>query len=316
MEDLTVVIRSVGERTEQACLEIVHSQVAADNQIHCVKNKPFSDAHVESLHLAVQSQAKWALFLDADVLLHENALAMMLREAENISQAFFMLNFPVLDRGFDGPAYAGVHLYSAKHLRTALLLSEVVEGAQRPENRLCVEMAHKAKIPSLGSSKVAGLHGYEQFYTDLYRTTFVRAVKWANLTDYLLWLYRSRYESASDDKNEYRVMLWGLLDGIVYRGMHSQAPLNKPFYQTKATTIMTLLGLREKEQFLLNAYPVESVISKHSPNPRYREIATLICSSGEQIAVPPRRSFLWRIRRIFFALRRQIKHGTRPAIPK
>lgn len=210
---VVVVIRSVEERTERACAHIVRSQLESDSSIHLVRNKPFAEAHIESMCLAAQSKAKWALFLDADVLLRDDAIPMMLQEAEAVAKPFYMLKFPVLDLGFDGPAYAGVHLYSVEHFETALQLSETAYGAQRPESHLCTEMAHKAGVPSLRSAKLVGLHGYEQFYADIYRTTFVRAVKFARHTDYLLRLYRSRYESDSEDNYDYRVMLWGLLDG-------------------------------------------------------------------------------------------------------
>lgn len=307
MSDSVVVIRSVEERTEQACLDIVRAQVGADTPVHIVRNKPFAEAHVESMRLAVHSATKWALFLDADVLLRRNAIPDMLDEANAIPGPFYMLNFQVLDRGFDGPAYGGVHLYSVAHLRSALQLTETIYDVQRPESHLCIEMAHRARVPSLRSARLVGLHGYEQFYTDLYRTTFVRAVKFARHTNYLLRLYRSRYESDSGGDFEYRVMLWGLLDGMIYRGSNSQAPLDKAQYEDKALAVLALLGLRERGTFSSEGYPIDQIINGHVPNEHYHEIAGHVCPAGDIAVGVPDRSMRRLIRRIVRSPRTRLK---------
>ena len=310
MKTLAVIVRSVRERTEEACIEIVRSQLGSKDPLHVVRDKPFPQAHIESMRLAVEAGTKWALLLDADVLLRQDAIAQMITEAEGITIPFYMLNFRVLDKGFDGPAY-GVHLYSVKHLQIALQFSQVAYESQRPELQLCKEMATKVGIPSLSSTKIVGLHGYEQFYTDLYRTTFVRAVKFARYTDYFLWLYRSRYVSNDFD---YRVMLWGLIDGMVYRANHSLAPLEKKQYQDKALSVLSLLGLSEKEDFLDSWYPVDHIIDSHTPNERYYEIAKRICPSDRFAVKVPDRSLHKRMRQLFSAVERRVKKVIKVAI--
>jgi hypothetical protein len=280
MEDFCIVVRSVRERTEEACLQIVRSQLGPGGPLYVVRDRPFAEAHIESMRLAVEAGAKWSLFLDADVLLRRDALADMLREAEAISQPFYMLNFRVLDRGFGGPAY-GVHLYATEHLRTALKFADLAREAQRPETRLCIEMAQEARVATLRSAQVVGLHGYEQFYADLYRTSFVRAVKFVLCRDYLLRRYRDRYETDADD----RVMFWGLVDGMVYGADHETAPLDKEFYRERASRVLVMLGLEEKGPLTLDCGGVEQVLRAHVPDEEYLVFQHLVCPAG-RVALP------------------------------
>lgn len=302
MDDLVVVIRSVEERTEQACIDIVRSQVGPDSPVHLVRNKPFAEAHVESMHLAMQSGTRWALFLDADVLLRQDAIPLMLREAEAIAEPFYMLNFRILDRGFGGPAY-GVHLYSTKYLETALRYADSAREAQRPETFLCVEMARHAAIPSLRSTQLVGLHGYEQYYTDSYRTTFVRAVKFARHTEYFLRLYRAHYQ----DDPEFRIMLWSVLDGLVYRAAHSVAPLQKDFYHADSEFALTLFDLCEKTPFNPEGFTVERIIEAHVPDDQYSLIASDICPPQRIAVAVPDRGWRRQLRRTAFGPPRRLK---------
>jgi len=296
VSDLCVVVRTVRERTEEACLEIVRSQLGPESPLYVVRDKPFAEAHIESMRLAAEAGSRWSLFLDADVLLKEEAIAGMLHEAESVSIPFYMLNFRVLDRGFGGPTYAGVHLYATECLSTALQFADLAREAQRPESRLCVEMARQARLPTLSSTQVVGLHGYEQFYADVYRTTFVRAVKFGAGFDYLLRRYRSRYEPGSGDDQDDKLMFWGLVDGIVHGFDHEKAPLDKPFYQERASHVLAMLGLEEKSPLALDQGEVARVFREHVPDPHYCANQLWICPS-EVVACPvPDRSLRRQIR--------------------
>lgn len=305
VQSLCVILRSVRERTEEACLEIVRSQLPPGSPLYVVRDRPFAEAHIESMRLAVEAGCQWSLFLDADVLLRRGALADMLREAESIAQPFYMLNFRVLDRGFGGPAYAGVHLYTTEHLKTALRFADLARGAQRPESRLCVEMAREARIPTLASMQVVGLHGYEQFYADLYRTAFVRAIKFASCRDVLLRRYRSRYEADSDDK----VMFWGLVDGMVYGMDHETAPLDKKFYHGRASQVLAMLGMEEKGPLAVDQDEVERELQEHVAGEDYLAIQHKVCPSAPVLAAPPDRSLRRRVRRRFYTWGRRVKQA-------
>lgn len=291
LNDVTVVIRSISERTEDACFQIVRPQAKAENQIVIVKDRPFAEAHYECIQAAIQSKARWALFLDADILLKNDAIKVMIDEAKKITIPFYMLNFPILDYGFNGYTY-GAHFYNTCHLAESLQFRQIASASQRPENETCQEMA-KIGIPSLASHTVIGLHGYEQFYTDLYRTAFVRAVKYSKHQTYMLKLYRDRYSSENGKYKDFQFMFWGLIDGMLYSKDHEQIPLTKSFFNAKVNRIFELLETQEKDRFALPQNFVDEILDRFTPDESYESIRKWIFPPNViQAPVPDRALFI------------------------
>ena len=312
MPNVNVVIRSVGERTENACVRVVQSQISPESRVHIIRDRPFADAHIDSVRWATATDGAWSLFLDADVLLRRDAIAQMLREAESISTPFYMLNFRVLDRGFGGPAY-GVHLYSTRHLHTALQFADMARDDQRPESRMVREMAKRERVPSLSSATIAGIHGYEQSYRDVYRTAFVRAVKFRRHHNYFLRLYRTHYSDWEHD-HDYQVMLWGLLDGTIYGLDHQKAPLESGFYQDKAGQVLSMLSIAEKKPYVLDQDELERIVDEHVSDEWYNSYQHRICPSAPIIAAVPDRSFTTRVRRSLISVGRRAKRVINVAV--
>jgi hypothetical protein len=286
IKNVFIAVRSIGERTEEACLQIVRSQIDSENQIYLVKNKPFPEAHIECIQAAVQSNAKWALFLDADVLLRKDAVWTMLSEAEKITDPFYMLNFRILDRGLNGEAY-GAHLYSTEHFKEALQFKDIALQAQRPETQLQRELT-KIGIPSLSAIIVVGLHGYEQFYSDLYRTTFVRAVKFREHQNYFLRLYQDRYFDENQEDKDFHFMFWGLLDGVIYGFDHEKVTLDHSLFLGKANRIFSLLQVQEKQPYFLDPEFIENTLDHYYLDELYLSNQKWICGIPvSNVPVPP-----------------------------
>jgi hypothetical protein len=303
---LVVVIRSAGERTERACAEFVTPQMDNLSLLHEVKGVSFDEAHIRSIRLAVESGARWAVFLDADVLLRPNAIRIMLAEAEALPSPFYMLNFRVVDLGFDGPAFAGVHLYTVEYLTRALDFEEQARQDQRPETRMVFEMKEKRGVNSMLSTTLVGLHGYEQYYRDLYRTSFVRGVKFKIRRDYILPTLRARCFRGADTDLDYQVMLWGWLDGSIYALDHEKAPLDALFYRERAGRTLEQLNLREKGEYIPNPDQIERTILHHTTDARYAANRHWLCPVEFFPPAPPPPSLPQRIRRILGGLKRRI----------
>lgn len=270
-EKLTVIVRAAGERTESACSAIVKKQTGNDPDV--VHLAPFSEAHIRSMKIALEGKRRWSLLLDADVLLHPQALETMVEEAEQISAPFYMLNFRILDRGFVGPAY-GAHLYSTSFLGHALAFQDDARNDQKPETRMCKEMAGVG-VPSYLSKQIVGLHGYEQFYSDLYRTAFVRGVKYGSHFDYMLNAY---YKRCNND-DDFKVMLWGLLGGRLHKLQQKQASLDIRVYVESSKTTLDVLRIEEKLA-LGSDLPidfVDSTINTHTVDSNYLANQEWIC---------------------------------------
>ena len=287
MNDLCIAIRSVNERTEQVCLQLAQNQGVKESSVHLIENVPFAEAHFESIRFAVKANKKWALFLDADILLKTNAIAEMVAEAEQKEQAFLMLNFRVLDQGFGGPTY-GTHLYKVENLEKTLPLMEQVKNSQRPETQLNFKMATEFGIPTMTSEKVMGLHGYEQYYADLYRTMFVRAVKFGEKLAYFIERYRSAVKMTNRNNDDI-AMLLGLIDGLYHKQTGKSAPLDKGFYREYAEKALSEIGLEEKDTLALNHAEIDQTLHNHIPDALYLANQDWICPPA-QIVTPAQQS--------------------------
>lgn len=231
-----------GERTEGACHSIIKQQLD-ENNIHCVRERPFWKALEKGIEKALSLGSKWTLFLDADVLLRSDGIEFIIDEMESKESAeFYMTNFRVLDRGFYGPTYAGVHGYRTEYFAKALQFMEKASKDQRPETRLFKEMRH-AGHPTLITKRIVGIHDFEQFHFDLYRKYFVRAFKYQKLIPYMFERFKRSY--AEDDES--KIMLWGLMEGAATRENQSYAPLDPTYYLEKGRQALSILGINEKE---------------------------------------------------------------------
>lgn len=309
-DDICVVVRSVGERTEEACINIAQTQLLSGDQITVVKGKPFPEAHIESIQLAMDSKARWALFLDADILLKEDAINSMVSEAQKVPIPFFQLNFRILDYGFKGESY-GVHFYSATHFEKALRYRDNALIAQRPEYQVCFEMATQERIPSISSDIVVALHGFEQYYADLYRTTFVRSVKYKRHLDYFFQSYAQGYFEDHNINIDDRLLFWGLVDGMIYGYENEKAPLISSFYNERVDKVLTGIGAQEKRNFILKPGFVEDTFARYKATPLYISNIEWICPSNfYTVKVPDRslKSRIWKgIQPILSRVKRSIK---------
>jgi hypothetical protein len=265
VEDVCLVVRAAGERTEELCINLLQTQAPA-LAVKVVRERPFARALHRSIEHAVETRARWTLFVDADVLVGEHALAQIGAELRSAPADFYMMNFLVLDRGFCGPAYAGIHAFQTHLFSKALQFIDLAYKDQRPETRLCKEMAGLGH-PTMLSKSLVALHDYEQYFGDLYRKMFVRAVKYRTQIEYMTETFREHYFEHDD----FRAMMWGLIDGVfsVHTGT-TYASLDTEVYREKSLQALRLAGLVEKNPIDDRAVPsVEDVITGFRAGDRY-----------------------------------------------
>lgn len=282
---IAVVIRGACERTEALCFHLVEQQISS-KQVRVIHERPFAIAHEKSIRTAIEMRAKWSVFVDADILLRSNALHIIQRGIEQYESApWFKMNFAVLDRGFMGLSYAGVHCYRTELFAKATGLIGKIYEDQRPETRLANEMG-KRGYPTILSTTVIGLHDYEQYYRDLYRKMYVRGVKFNRLSDYMRKILESRYSQDGDA----RVMLWGLMDGLLdyasgirYASLDHQDKL----YSSRSSEILSILNLTEKEQLDIKAanIDVDRMIDEFVPD-------SLYLAARQRLLVPENDTFV------------------------
>lgn len=208
-ERASIIVRSIGERTERLCCELILAQGIPQNHLFVVQKAPFSEAMRKSFQTGIEVGLPWTFCVDADVLLRVGSIEKMLRFADEQDEDLCEIQGFVLDKFFGGPREAGNHLY-----RTSLLPDLIAqipeEGVNiRPEFHTLESMRRKG-YPYKQIPVLVGLHDFEQFYSDIYRKCFVQAHKHIKHTDLFLEVWRA---GAATDP-DYQVALKGFSAGI------------------------------------------------------------------------------------------------------
>ncbi|MBK1645096.1 hypothetical protein CKO25_10615 [Thiocapsa imhoffii] len=224
LETITVIIRSVGERTESVCRQLILDQGIEENAIFVIREAPFSQAMRVGFQIGLAQGRPWTFCVDADLLLRPGSILRMVELAEEQPENVCEIQGYILDKFFGGPRIGGIHLY-----RTALLervLAAIpAEGVDiRPEYHTLQAMK-AAGFPWVLVPELVGLHDFEQSYRDIYRKCFVQAHKHAHFTDLFLSIWRA--SAAADD--DYRVALAGFARGIEHHGAVRIDARSEPF---------------------------------------------------------------------------------------
>lgn len=213
LRQVTVVIRSVGERTEEVCRALVLEQGVPPEAVFVVRERPFSKTLRVGSEIGLEQGRKWTLFVDADLLLRPSSIEQMLRQAELQPARVCQIQGYCLDKFFGGARIGGVHLYRT-YLLNHFIDSIPKEGVDiRPETRALKTMTSKG-FPRVIVPNLIGLHGFEQSYKDIFRTSFVQAHKHLDLADFFIPFWREHAEWDVD----YRVALAGFAAGIEHPG--------------------------------------------------------------------------------------------------
>lgn len=158
MADVIAVVRSMGERTESACVRRIEAQAGRVEVLRDVT--PFAEAVRQCFTLAIESGAAWLLTVDADVLPEKGALRALMRQAS--SHRGWQIVGRVNCRLYGGTRMAGVRLYRVSALPA--VLPYIPSGIARPEGTLARLFAGWEP-----SDSVVGLHDHEQWMRDYHR---------------------------------------------------------------------------------------------------------------------------------------------------
>src|SRR5579859_2359308 len=95
--NVTVIIRSVGERTEAVCRSLVEQQIPGELVV-TIHERPFSKAVQRTFEIGLDFNRDWTLALDADVLLRQNSIAEFISAIELTADNLFCFNGMVWDK--------------------------------------------------------------------------------------------------------------------------------------------------------------------------------------------------------------------------
>ena len=211
LTDVIFVIRSVGERTERLCYELIQAQGIAGENIVIVNEKPFNLALKKSYEIGIMSQKSWLFCIDADVLLRSGSIKKILEYALRQPKKVFEIQGYISDKFLGCIRTGGVHLYRTKFLETALKFLSENEINNRPE-ATTLKLMQKTGHPYVIVPLVIGLHDFEQEPFDIFRTMFVYSHKHTAILPDLIEYWRR--ESLND--SDFKVALAGLAEGLQY----------------------------------------------------------------------------------------------------
>lgn len=210
--NVAVIIRSVGERTEALCRHLVEQQVPPQHVV-VIHERPFSKAVQRSFEIGLDYGLDWTLCVDADVLLREDGIQTLVEAASKLPETTFTFSGCVVDKLLGHSRPGGGHLYRTQHCQSALAFIEESDRQIRPERYIKGQMKEAGFPYVVNKQLVAGVHDFEQYYTDIYRKCFVHAHKHS----YILYL-PEMWKLLSKFDGDYRIALRGWKAGIQFRG--------------------------------------------------------------------------------------------------
>lgn len=187
-----VIIRSIGERTQHLCYDSIR-QYIPKKDIHLLQNiYPSYRVYLKMFEIAQEKKYDWALGIDADLVLRPEWWSIAQKEFhQRKNQKIFRLNFAVKDFVTQNTLSRGNHFYNGKYikycrkyLKLNLRMGKIGNKNMskgylkslllRPEFRIRTHMKTNLKVSEKFIKKEIGLHGYEQYYVEIFRQYLVR----------------------------------------------------------------------------------------------------------------------------------------------
>ncbi len=254
----TVVIRSAGERTKEACLHLVLQEVPEED-VHIIEKEPFEEALRETYRIGMNSKKEWLIALDADVLPRQGFTGEIAKITDSLKNRVFTFKPMIYDKLFFKHRMAGFRVYRTRYLEEALAIIPPNGVETRPESFAVAQM-EKKKLKALVFEYVAGLHDFEQYYRDIYRKTYFHSYKHMHQ----LFMVIEDWKKESNRDSDYKVALKGALDGL----MSLDEPLpDIRFFKKRSKNILKSINLIEKDELSLNSIEnrVEEILQEAGP---------------------------------------------------
>lgn len=263
MDDVMVVVRSSSERTEPLCSLVLKQRFGKEN-VELVRQSPFEVALSACYEIGMNSDAKWMVAVDADLIVDVDKISQLILIAEQKPSNFFQFQGRIYDFLFSVLKKGGVRLYRTSLLKKAVAYVPSPNCSLRPESLVNSTMADLGYESSY-LDVVTGIHDFEQYYRDLYRKAYLHGKKHPYLADKLI----NRCFGTRELSPESQIIFKGFCDGIVDQ---KPAVLDSTHYLGLAQKTMEELEISEKkpldaEDITLNF--AASLLSKLPPSARY-----------------------------------------------
>jgi len=244
LNNLTVVIRSTGERTEKFCYDSIAKQVSEKNIFILRDVKPFSEAVRQNFKIGINQDKKYTLSVDADIIFTDNAISEMVEAFDKLDETYYVYKGLYYDKYLRIIRPVGAHLYRTSLLELGLSYIPVEGETLRPESFTYEKMSQLGHHNYV-DNKFYGYHDFDQYYEDIYRKSFLHAKKHNNMIASIIKLWG---KDIHKDLN-LAVALRGISDGLIYKDI---VYVDVNFFKNKSDTMFSELKLKEKNKLMIS----------------------------------------------------------------
>lgn len=212
IKNVTVVIRSVNERTEELCKKLILNQGVTEENVFIIHERPFSRAMRVGYQLGIDRELPWTYCVDADVLLKDGAIREMIRIIEKMHDNTLGISGELLDKLSGERRSAGNHLFRTMHLfRLIENIKSFKDETIRPESSAIKKM-HDQGYSFKKNVLFIGLHDFEQHYHDIARKAFTHSKKHKkHICEFVSFWTKKAYVD-----NDFKAALFGLSKGLLH----------------------------------------------------------------------------------------------------
>jgi len=178
MIEFEYVVRSVGERTEDICVELIKLQQQPDEKITIIREPTHAKAIERTFAIGLKGMSDWVVAVDADVLLLPGSATQIRKELVSCKENVFVVNSAVYDKIYSMKRWAGVHVYRRAMLEELYDVFREIKNKPnlKIETAAIKELQKKNKQP-LFSKIIVGTHDFKQFYKDIYRKAYLNTIR-------------------------------------------------------------------------------------------------------------------------------------------
>lgn len=237
---MAFVVRTVGERTENLCNELIVRYKNQNEPMFTVRRPTHVDAIQETLELAADQPGGWIVAVDADMLLYPGALNQMRTELNSVHENASVVHFAVSDKFYRMRRWGVTAYRQCAAAEGAIVLSDIRKNPSlKIERALIRKLQEAGRIIDFSKTDVA-LHDFYQYYSDLYRKAYLNAVRNPAITKRAEKVWKRVATSDPD----YIVILKGTHDAV--DGSVRLSNSVRDFEPTRLKEIVESLGLEEK----------------------------------------------------------------------
>jgi len=206
VNNVGVIVRSTGERTEKECIRRLQKLFGRKN-VYLIKNAyPLANASAQTFNLSKQINKKWILVVDADVILFDDKIINFIEKAQQVikkDKTAFSFQGMLFDNLMLRNRYVGFILYYKDNLKFDSNYFSRCSVSLRPDTCVRNLIYDEGYTSYQFNDEKIGIHGFFQYHEDLVKEGIMYAKK------HDLILEKSEWEKLKY-KHDYRYLLEGV----------------------------------------------------------------------------------------------------------